>query len=162
MVVQDDALVSRHLIPAVEAALGYVNPPSPLSLYLGRARPFADFVQSLVNQTTTETSFITTYRINWGVGLVIPTVQIPAMIDYCDKRSDVMYDRRLSKWFQFNKTSIWHTWPSLVDHRNGPSLNNHNSIEDRTAHNFLGTDKSALDLDWSGNVVSVRESGRKP
>lgn len=158
MVIQDDALVCRDLIPGVEQALRYTSPSSPLSLYVGQSRPFADYVESLVQKAeNSQASFITTNKINWGVGIVVPTVQIAAMIDYCDRRSDKMYDRRLGKWFLHQGIRVWHTWPSLVDHRNGPSVLGHRR-EDRRAHRFIGEYGSALDVDWSQSVVHVPKS----
>lgn len=166
VVIQDDAVLSLNLEAALQKALPYVNPQSPVSLYLGNTRPYKVHVDALVAKAKsfpTPISWITMNRTNWGVGLVVPTVQIPHMIEYCEGRGVVSrrtpYDGLLSKWFEFNKIPVYYTWPSLVDHRRGPSIL-HSEIN-RRAHWFIGEEKSGVDVDWSGRIVSVPQYSRQ-
>lgn len=164
LVLQDDAIICNQLVAGVESALEHVNPSSPLSLYIGKSRPYAIFVQALVDKTVSrDASFITMNKINWGVGLVVPVIRIPSMIDFCDRRSDKMYDRRLGKYFLEREEKVWYTFPSLIDHENGLSLLDHRH-DDRRAYNFIGREGSALDVDWGKGVVHGEESKsrRKP
>lgn len=162
LVLQDDAIICRNLLPGVERALEYVPPGHPLSLYFGKARPHTNAIKGLARAAfSARTSFITTNRVNWGVALVVPTVLIPEMIAFCDPRDDPRYDNRISKFFLHRKgRQTWHTWPSLVDHANGESLLGHYQ-EDRTAHNFIGRTNSALDVDWSSRVIYTQVSTHK-
>ena len=158
LVLQDDAAICQDLLPTVEAALQYVPPDSPLSLYVGTTRPDKMRVQGLVDDTTDQTSFLVMNRINWGVGVVIPTPQIQPMIEYCENRgieARTPYDGQISKWFEFNGVPVYYTWPSLVDHRNTPSVFQGRDSSNRHAHKFIGENVSGLDIDWSGDVVSA-------
>lgn len=157
LVIQDDAIPCRDLVAGVEKALDYVAPGSPVGLYFGRRAPYPSRLRFLTGEMERSGDFISWIRINkiiWGVGIVIPTAVIPDAIRYCDEVNVPNYDLRLSRFFEVARIPVWFTWPSLVEHRDSPSL-----IADRTAgrvaFNFLGADKSALDVDWSGKIVSL-------
>jgi hypothetical protein len=64
-------------------------------------------------------------RIWWGVGIVLPTEVIPKAIEAGDaaaeKGSD-QYDHLLGTYFTDNQIPVYYTWPSIVQHRNTPSL----------------------------------------
>lgn len=129
-----------------------------MSLYVGTTRPYGPAVRLMVDSATERTSWLVMKHINWGVGIVVPTLQIPEMIAYCDTRNIANYDLKLSKWFESrpseSRPEVWCPWPNLVDHRDSPSL-----VPGRTgirhAYNFIGKDKSALDVDWSGGKIRL-------
>jgi hypothetical protein len=88
---------------------------------------------------------------SWGVAIAVRTPTIPAMLDWCDTRVPLSYDTRVGRYYRdvLNQYTF-HTWPSLVDHRDGPSLVGHG--RGRSAHRVHAG--SALELDWSGPVVN--------
>lgn len=162
MVIQDDVLVCRDLIEGVKRALEHVPADAPLCGYVGRVRPNKAQVYEAVDRAyAVGASFLTMHTLNWGPLIVVPTNIIDEMIAHCDPLPVPNYDKRLSRYWELKRhVRVWYTWPNLVDHRDGPSLipgrigtdraNNHKS---RTAHHFLGCDRSALDVDWTGPVV---------
>jgi hypothetical protein len=85
------------------------------------------------------------------------------MVEHCNGLNIPNYDRRMSRFFELQKgISVWYTWPSLVDHADGPSLvkgrvgtDRARARHARVAHTFIGEDASALDVNWSGAVVDV-------
>ena len=157
VVVQDDAIVCRDFVAGVEEALEHVPPFHPVGLYLGRVRPYGALVSRLVAQAG-DASWITMPAINWGVAIVVPVVTLEEMIEYCDLWDrDKNYDRRLSRWFEKGKLRCWYTWPSLVEHRDSPSLVA-NRGGGRHAHRFLGADVSALGLDWTKGAIDMQET----
>lgn len=162
LVVQDDALVCRDLVAGVERALDHVpapeGHPTPLCLYAGRARPFRRHVERLVERARKEdrTSWLAMTQLHWGVGIVLPTPLIKDAIAWGDKRGDIAnYDKRLSRYLGHQQITVWYPWPSLVDHRDGPSLVPGRIGRGRYAHAFIGTDASALDQRWDGRVVTI-------
>jgi hypothetical protein len=156
LVIQDDALVCRDLVAGVEKALQHVPDGSPLCLYCGRVRPNRELVQGLVRAAGPGTSWLSMGQIHWGVGIVLPTAAIDDMIAWCDKHPEIdNYDLRISAWVANRGLTVYYPWPSLVDHRESPSLVPGRTPAGRRAHRFLGVDRSALDQDWSGRVVSV-------
>jgi hypothetical protein len=155
MVVQDDAVIPRDLVAGVEKALEYV-PVAPLCLYAGRVRPFRQLVQHMVNQTTGGTSWLSMNQLHWGVGIVMPVELIDACVEWGDARPEIPnYDRRISRWCQHERLTVYYPWPSLVDHRDSPSLVPGRGSSGRRAHRFIGADVSVLDRRWDGTVVSM-------
>jgi hypothetical protein len=156
LVLQDDAVIPHDLVAGVERALGHVPDGSPLALYCGRVRPFREMITALVTAAGDDASWLTMGQIHWGVGIVMPTGLIRRMVAWCDRRSDIAnYDRRISRWCQHQGLTVYYPWPSLVDHRDSPSLVAGRGSAGRRAHRFLGANRSALDCDWTGRVVSV-------
>ena len=157
LVIQDDVIVPRDLLAGIERALVHIPPDAPLSLYVGRVRPFSRAVRNAVAQAGSAASWLTMQGIYWGPGIVLPTGHIPALSKWYrgDEGQQVTnYDRRVSAWFALHNATAWYTWPSLVDHRDEESLVKGHGAG-RCAHAFIGTDRSALDVDWSGPAVDI-------
>jgi hypothetical protein len=78
------------------------------------------------------------------------------MVVWCDRRTDVAnYDKRISRWCQSLGLTVYYPWPSLVDHRESPSLVPGRVGKGRRAHLFVGAEASALDQRYDGKVVSI-------
>lgn len=147
LVIQDDAVVCRDLVAGVEKALEYVERRRTLNLYMGESKRPA--LNELFARADAEgASFIVTRPVPHGVAVAFPTVMIDWYVAKTDLIPDDTYDRRLQ--LAVNKPS-WTAWPSLVDHRQEPSLMGHR--DGRRARRFIDMDRSALDVDWSGPVV---------
>ncbi|QBI53407.1 hypothetical protein [Streptomonospora litoralis] len=160
LVLQDDAVLPRDLVAGVERALDHVpapaGTPTPLCLYAGRIRPFRTYVERLVDQARQTTSWLSMAQLHWGVGIVLPTEVIEDCIAWGDRREDIAnYDKRISRYLDTQRITVWYPWPSLVDHRDSPSLVPGRTSRGRYAHRFIGADASALDADWSGQTVSL-------
>ena len=143
-VIQDDALVCRDFIRGMETALEYVNDDVVVSPYTGTRRPMAHRVEAAVrNARHHNASWIKMPSLNWGVAIVLPTRIIDDMLVWCDKQKYPNYDRRIGRYaIDVLNMPTMCTWPSLVDHREVPSLVGHGA--GRTAHYFIGEDASAL------------------
>jgi hypothetical protein len=107
------------------------------------------------------------HTLNWGPLIVVPTSSIEEMIRYCDPLTQIAnYDRRLSRYWEIGRhLPVWYTWPSLVDHRDGPSLipgrsgaHHRAGVGSRIARKFL--EGSALEAEWDGPVVDENFFGR--
>lgn len=156
LVLQDDAVLPHHLVAGVEKALQHVPDGSLLSLYCGRSRPYRELVKQLVARAGDATSWLTMGQLHWGVGIVMPTKWIDDMISWCDKRPEIAnYDRRISRWCQHQGLTVYYPWPSLVDHRDSPSLVPGRGSANRRAHRFIGADASVLAQRWDGAVVGI-------
>lgn len=151
---EDDAVVCADLLAGLEAALAHVPDDVGLvSPYLGQVRPHTAVFLGLVNEAErVGASWIREESAWWGVALAARTEMVPAMLDHCDGLT-FAYDTRLGHWVRrVARLGVLYPWPSLVDHRAGPSLVGHGGSGARRAHRFH--EGSALDLDWSGPVVS--------
>jgi hypothetical protein len=152
LVLQDDAIPCLNLVAGLARALTYVPPHAIVSLYLGTRRPMRNTVQRAVDDARAQNAaWVVMPHLNWGVGVVLPTETIPDMLDHADRHPGRAYDRRIGRWYFENGWPTWCTWPSLVDHADGPSLNNY--LGRRQAHWFA--EGSALDVDWSAGAVRM-------
>jgi len=159
LVVQDDAIVCRDLVAGLEAALVHVPDRTPVCLYTGRLTPFAEQTTEVARRATDQgAAWLVMEGLHWGVGIVMPTELIDPMIRWGDTRGKHIanYDKRISRWLGEQRISTWYPWPSLVDHRDSPSMVPGRGSRGRHAHRFLGADQSALDVDWSAGVVNVQ------
>ena len=90
----------------------------------------------------------------WGVGIVMPVEFIEPMVAWCDRLTIPNYDMRQSHWLRAHGIKVWYPYPSLVDHRDSPSL-----IEGRNgrrrALRFVGADRSALEQRWDGHRIPI-------
>jgi hypothetical protein len=158
LVVQDDAIVCRDLVAGIESALAHVPSRTPLCLYVGKLTPFAPMVTALAAQATQDgVSWLSMDSMHWGVGIVMPVELIGPMVQWGDTggQSIPNYDKRISRWLGGQGVQTFYPWPSLVDHRDSPSLVPGRGRRGRHAHRFLGADVSALDVDWSGGAIHV-------
>ncbi len=155
MVLQDDAVVTRDLIPALEEALDHIPRNAIASPYIGTRRPQPQkVIRAITAAREAQASWIVMGSLNWGVGIIIPTHAIEDMLPWCDQQPYPNYDKRIGQYFlKVKRWPTWCTWPSLVDHRDDEeSLCGHGP--GRYAHEFLGQDHSALDVDFGrGHVV---------
>lgn len=155
MVIQDDVLVCSDLIAGLEKALDHV--PDHVGIvqpYVGKNRPLGQHFIALATQAERAgASWIQHRSMCWGVAIIVRTETIEPMIRWASERKTLTYDSRLGRYYRdVLGQPTWYTWPSLVDHRNGPSLVGHGP--GRTAHKpHRG---SALDLSWDGPVIRDR------
>jgi hypothetical protein len=164
-VIQDDVLVCRDLFAGMTKALEHVPDEVPVCGYVGRVRPFAEMVTLAAAVARSRgASWLRMHTLNWGPLIIVPTEAIPEMVTYSDKLKDIPnYDRRLSRYWELGRhLPIWYTWPSVVDHADGPSLvpgrigtDRAHAARTRVAHTFIGEDESALDIDWSGLSIDA-------
>lgn len=157
LVIQDDAIPADDLISGAERALRWIPQDVPVSLYVGRVRPFRKVVDAAVEAAGSTASWITMGGVYWGPGIIVPTRDIPEMSTWFRKSKITNYDRRLSSWYERRRTRCWYTWPSLVDHRGDESLVQGHG-PGRHAHRFH--DGSALKVDWSGPVIDLQRTDR--
>lgn len=144
LVLQDDAIVCRDLVAGLLRLLPLIPSGCPMCLYTGTYRKFIHTMN--VAYMSSPFSWMVTPGILWGVGILIPTFDIPAILSFCAERPEQNYDMRLSRYYELEKpVGVWSPIPSLVEHRPGESL-----IAGRTggrqAWRFIGQDKSALDF----------------
>jgi hypothetical protein len=154
LVLQDDAIVCRDLVKGLEMGLAH-TPAQFICLYVGTPHDGAKSVRkvdAIVERADqSHASWLVLGSSRWGVATVLPVEVIADMLLWCeyvegpdDKRIG-LYCRDVLHW------DVWHTWPSLVDHRAAGSLVGNSST---VARRFIGAGASALDFDWAGEVVS--------
>lgn len=149
IVIQDDAIACDDLLAGLEIALDQVGKEGLVSAYAGTGRPDQYHIKKALRHAKEKGhAWMATRSLGWGVGIVAPTGTIPAMVKWCTQHGKKMpYDMRVGVYYRdVLKWRTWYTMPSLLDHRDGPSLVGHGRKE-RNAHTHLAG--SALDVDWS-------------
>ena len=154
LVLQDDAVIPRDLVAGVEAALDHAPQDVPVCLYVGKVRPYREMVTEYIGRAQ-DASWLVMDRLNWGVAVVFPTSIIDGLVEFCDRETIPNYDSRMSKWFEANNMPVWYPWPSLVDHRESPSLVPGRGHSGRVAHRFIGADTSALAIEYTGAALRL-------
>jgi hypothetical protein len=117
-----------------------------MALYIGDVPRFRRHIAPVVGPRT---SWVTMPGINWGVALIIPTADIPALVAFGDERPEPNYDLRISRYYESLGRDCWYPVPSLVGHRDAPSLVPGRQ-GGRHAWRFVGD--SALTFDPRGGV----------
>jgi hypothetical protein len=152
VLIQDDAIVCPDLLAGLEQALEHVPADAVVSPYLGTGRNVPRRWQVMAEQADKRGApWIVSGRVMWGVCLALPVARILEMITWCDRKAGMPDDMRVGAWAVRNQLDVWYPWPSLVDHRTVPSLTK-SRARDRVARRHH--DGSALDIDWSGPVVT--------
>lgn len=163
LLLQDDALISADLLAGLEQALEHVPADAVVSPYLGKggATPHR-WRRMAADADRLGASWVTSTKLMWGVGIILPVARIAEMIALADRLTGITDDMRVAGWAEKSRTEVWYTWPSLVDHRAVPSLTKHHAKDRRAERHHTG---SALDLDWRGPVVRdpvlVRARGQR-
>lgn len=114
VVIQDDALLTPHFYENVEGALRALKLKTLISLYTGTSRPLPKRVAKAVSKAR-DGSFLRQHQLFWGVGIVIPTDHIEAMLEFV-KDVDLQYDNKIGEFYCQNGLPVYYTAPSLVDH----------------------------------------------
>ena len=153
VVVQDDALVCRDFAAGVAAATS-VSGDRLVGLYIGNFRTeTTDLQRKVLSARAARSAWLAMPGPWWGVGIVVPTVHLPALTEWYAASDVQNYDRRIERWARQAGVECWYTNPSLVQHRHGdtnPSLvSPDRSSTRRRAQWFIGEDVSALDIDWT-------------
>jgi hypothetical protein len=133
LVLQDDALP----IPDMLAHLGQALTNAPrtcTSLYVGTTRPRGPAVTHATQQATLAgNAWLETRALMWGVGVALPVEDIAPLLDWANTQT-LPYDQRIGAWDSRHSRPVRYTWPSLVDHDDGPSIARNNDSAPRKAH----------------------------
>lgn len=152
--IQDDAVVCRDYTATIDAALKAAGNPIVLSPYTGQGRPDQAAVSRAVAAATAGGyPWMSLRSLYWGVSVVFPLSAVEAVLragshsvfrySPSDYRVGVVLRDRLG-------LQTWYTLPSLVEHRDEDSLVGHDKPgQSRVAHEFIGADRSGLDVDWT-------------
>lgn len=144
LVLQDDAVPCKNLVAGVERLLGVIPDGCPMVLYTGVYSKFIHRMNVAYNMRPFP--WMVTPGILWGVGILIPISDISGIMRFCKDRPEQNYDMRVSRFYELEKLcGCWAPIPSLVDHRDSPSLVPGRK-GGRRAWKFLGVMGSALDV----------------
>ncbi|GAA1736931.1 hypothetical protein [Microcella frigidaquae] len=133
LVLQDDALPVPDFRRHAAAALDQ-HPDALVSFYLGTSRP--PQWQAAVDRACEQAedigaAWLSAPVLLHGVAIAIPTPEIPALLDWCD-RPTVPYDERIGMYWRYVlDRPVLYTWPSLVDHEDGAPVAAHRDGEPR-------------------------------
>lgn len=127
VVLQDDAVPVPGFTGQVEAALS-VAPATVVSFYVGGGMPFQTVgpVRYAIEQADlVDAAWFEADTLHWGVGVAMPAAWVH---DYLTRVAgdETPYDERIGAYVARHRgTPVRYTWPSLVDHADGPTLVEH-------------------------------------
>lgn len=137
VVLEDDAMPVAGFRQQLTAALDHA-PTSIVSLYLGRSRPpqwQARVERATYRANHGEAHWITHNRLLHAVGVAIKTRLVPDMLACTTSVTcrGLPIDEAISAWARASGYRVGYTWPSLVDHADGPTVAYHRDNAPRIA-----------------------------
>ena len=138
VVIQDDAILCDDFTDRVFSFLE-TRKSQPVSFYLGAGRPRQVDVLRAISQAG-DADALEMNQLIWGVCVALPRRFVTPMLMECS-RGVPHYDTRMSQFFERRKIKTAYSWPSLVDHRDEPSLIYKNLATPRVAHRFAGSSR---------------------
>jgi len=152
LILQDDAIISKHLYENTISSLESLPSAGILSLYTGQVKPYRATVTIAIQKASEQkASYLRCKKLLWGVGVVLPVSAIERLLDALKHRTS-LYDVRIGEASRHIELDIYYTVPSLVNHNDDlPSLINHQVSEKRVAWNY----DEGLVSDWGGGVVEI-------
>lgn len=124
VVLEDDCVPIDNFRDQLKAVLAQA-PTSVVSLYLGRNRPThwqPRIAQALTRAAQADAHWITTTDLVYGVGVAIRANLVPDMLDATTPHPRIPIDHAIRNWARRNNHTIAFTVPSLLDHRDQPTL----------------------------------------
>lgn len=126
VVLQDDALPVPGFVDHVRAALT-VAPETAVSLYTGTSAPAhtvgpVRYATGLADQL--DAAWLASDTLHWGVAVAMPTRHVPAFLAWA-QGCGLPYDQRIGAYWAHQGAPVRYTWPSLVDHADGPTTVDH-------------------------------------
>lgn len=148
LVIQDDAEVPSDLMQGCRQLLTHVPQGHPVSLYMGVARTRPRYrMDRIIDKRRSFAVFPGPW---WGVGVIVPTADIPEIVAFGDTQDITNYDHRIARYYDTRDIPCYYTLPSLVNHRRGKSAMGR-SGQNRRA---LWAAKRATIHDWSKGIVT--------
>lgn len=124
VVLEDDAVVIRDFRHQIEQAIK-AAPSDIISGYLGKQRPpqwMPKVKRAIETANQNDAHYITSTHLLHGVCIAMHTDHIPPMLAFTATRNYLPWDEAVGAYARHTKQLIAYTWPSLVDHRDGPTL----------------------------------------
>lgn len=132
VVLEDDAVPVPFFRTQLAKALA-VAPAGIVSLYLGRSRP--PQWQKRIERATygaiaQDANFILHNRLLHCVGVAIKSRLVAQMLETVSLNAcrDLPIDEAITAWARAHRYGVAYTWPSLVDHADGPTLAYHRDM----------------------------------
>ena len=122
---EDDAVLVDGFLDQLEAALA-AAPEPVVSLYLGRQRPpqYQDAIRIATEKAEADPDvcWIVAPRLYQAVGVVIYRDLVADMVEHTRRKAFFPIDDGIASWARRHQYRVAHTWPSLIDHLDGPSV----------------------------------------
>lgn len=122
VVLEDDAQPVVGFTQQLKQALT-VAPTPIVSLYLGTNYPIhwqPRISLAKSNANTVNAAWMVTHHLLHAVGVAIRTDLLPSMLTEAQYKMPI--DEAITAWAQAHGHRVGYTWPSLVDHDDGPPL----------------------------------------
>jgi GR25 family glycosyltransferase involved in LPS biosynthesis len=150
IVLEDDALPIADFRAQAAAALT-VAPAPIVSFYLGSYPPHfdPDKEHAIVQADNTDADWIVAPFLFHAVAVAIRTDQLGPILNHCGVNEPAPIDQAISSY----PATVAYTWPSLVNHHDGPSATNHpDGIQRGVSRTAYRTGTRGI---WTGSFVAL-------
>lgn len=122
-VIEDDVELSANFHQHVQDAVANIPSDGVLSLYAGYPRPAKLKVKRAIDKALDEgSSFLKHNSLMWGPAVLMPSHLVSSMLEFVPAANQLQYDQRFSYWTSRKRIPVYYTVPSLVEHKDEPSL----------------------------------------
>lgn len=129
VVLEDDALPCNDFRSQADAALSTLGVEAGLvSFYMGRLRPLhwqERVGQAVARADVMGASWIVGDAVLHGVAIAMRGSMIHDMLGEVTKDIDTPIDEAVTRWCRKSYVPCWYSWPSIVEHADGPTVVNH-------------------------------------
>jgi hypothetical protein len=135
VVLEDDAEPIPGFTDYLPSVLDSVPSGGMVSLYTGTGRPpqyqpIIEHACSIAQHNGASWLRSKQYKLLWGVAVAMPTHWIPDMLELVTEDFSP-YDFRLGRFAWRSNLPVFYTYPSMVDHADGPTLIDHQDGQPR-------------------------------
>lgn len=131
LIIQDDAIPIGSMLQHLSAGLATLPRPGLVSLYLGTSYPthWQRQIRAAIHRADEQdAAWIESTHLLHGVAVAAPTSWasfIGEALIRPDTTRDKPYDETVCDLARSSQWPVFYTWPSLVDHADGPTLLEH-------------------------------------
>jgi hypothetical protein len=115
-VLQDDAVPCRNFRKRAEKLLASFSAPTAVSFYMGKRGNLGKEQAAALRQGHCFGP------LRWGVAVCLPVAWITPMLRSYKRQTSRQDDNRIRRWLTSQHQQVYYPVPSLVNHREGPSL----------------------------------------
>lgn len=125
LVLQDDVLLCADFVGQAMKALSEA-PTSVVSFYMGRRAVFGQWtsLEASMHARRQGERWVCGRGPFWGPAIAVKVSMIEEMMAWCDREQpyEIAYDYKIARYFAAKRLDCGYTVPSLVEHRDGPSM----------------------------------------
>lgn len=158
LVVEDDIILGQRFLEGLIEAIREV-PTSPIVPFTMRYRIAGERQQRYLQSIDEGRSWFIDRQSMSSQAIVLPIADIEEMVAFADPLEGRGNDMRPRAFYEHHQVQVWHTLPSLVQHRTdeNPTLAGSQAREVPRNSMFYLDGRCATDVDWTVPAIDTKD-----